>query len=405
MDKKIVNAILLTLAFLLALTFNVAAQAPNTIVYQGRLTDNLGDPITTTTSVTFMIYTTASAGVPVTGGTFTQDVTPDENGVFTVELGPVNTTILNGNKLYLAIKVGADAEMTPRQLITSVPYAYAAANIADNAVTSAKIASGAVATADLANDAVTSAKIVDYTITGNDIANSTLTGTKIENGSIDKFDLLDEVGICRSSLAGSIISVATSGVTIIDSATITINAAGYILALGSCFASLSGTSFGVVIAEINMNGTTLGNNYVAWGFGNETTATSYNRWGSLNPEYLYYASSAGNYKFYFIASRGSYTGGSASIYYPKLDLIYIPASMGTVSAIVPGSEATNFDKAEAINPLSDPNAPIITSETFYKVDLRELELKAARAREEAERAEKELLEAKLRQLQENENQD
>lgn len=403
MDKKIVNATLLTLAFLLALTFNVAAQAPNTIVYQGRLTDDIGDPITTTTSVTFMIYTTAAAGVPVTGGTFTQDVTPDENGVFTTELGPVNTTILNGNKLYLAIKVGADAEMTPRQLITSVPYAYAAANIADNAVTSAKIASGAVATADLANDAVTSVKIVDYTITGNDIANSTITGTKIENASIDKFDLLDEVGICRSMVSSSI-SVSTSGTTIIDSASITVPSAGYVLAIGSCYGAISGSTIGVIVAGIEAS-TSLGTTHVAFGSNNETLSASFLRWGVLNPENLFTVASAGTYKYYFLATRGAYTSGTATILYPKLDLIYIPSSYGTVSSIVPGSEAVNFDKAELINTLTGDVAPYTPTESFYKVDLRELELKAARAREEAERAEKELLEAKLRQLQENENQD
>ena len=105
-----------------AMALNVSAQAPNSIVYQGRLTDAAGDPITTSTSVTFNIYAAATGGTALF--TSTQSVTPDANGVFTVELSPMTGTILDGSKRYLGLKIGADAEMTPRQLLTSAPYAY-----------------------------------------------------------------------------------------------------------------------------------------------------------------------------------------------------------------------------------------------------------------------------------------
>lgn len=100
------------------------AQAPSTMVYQGRLLNAAGVPITTAAGVTFRIYSEASGGSPL--WTETVVVTPDDLGMFTVELGlaaPLTTTIFNGSKRYLGLDVGADGEAVPRQLLASVPYA------------------------------------------------------------------------------------------------------------------------------------------------------------------------------------------------------------------------------------------------------------------------------------------
>jgi hypothetical protein len=56
--------------------------------------------------------------------------------------------------------------------------------IANDAVTSAKIADGNIGTADLANDAVTSAKIVDGTIATTDLANGSVTAAKLANTTV-----------------------------------------------------------------------------------------------------------------------------------------------------------------------------------------------------------------------------
>lgn len=58
------------------------------------------------------------------------------------------------------------------------------AGIANNAVTSAKIADGTIVTADLADNSVTSAKIVDGAIATADIANGAITAAKIAAGTI-----------------------------------------------------------------------------------------------------------------------------------------------------------------------------------------------------------------------------
>jgi hypothetical protein len=101
---------------------------PLLLTEQGRLTDAKDNPITTSTKLTFSIYAVAKGGT--SSWSETQTITPDD-GYFSAELGSVTTFpagLFSGAELYLGVKVGADAEMTPRQAITSVPYALVANN-------------------------------------------------------------------------------------------------------------------------------------------------------------------------------------------------------------------------------------------------------------------------------------
>lgn len=130
------QALLVTLLVVWVAVGQARAQAPSTITYQGRLVDGDGAPITTAVTVVFSIYATDSGGTAVWSES--QSVSPDTQGVFTAELGastPLSTAIFDGAKRYLGIRVGADPEMVPRQIITAVPYALRAAaapSAADN---------------------------------------------------------------------------------------------------------------------------------------------------------------------------------------------------------------------------------------------------------------------------------
>nr|MBN2276479.1 hypothetical protein [candidate division Zixibacteria bacterium] len=149
---------ILTILILLLAAGMVLAQAPNYITYQGRLTDDEGDPITSSVSVTFAIYAASTGGTALF--TSTQSVDPDDNGVFTVQLGPLTTSHLDGSTRYLGIKVGTDAEMTPRQAINSAPYSITTATVPNNSVTSAKITDGSIVDADInASAAIAASKI------------------------------------------------------------------------------------------------------------------------------------------------------------------------------------------------------------------------------------------------------
>lgn len=102
------------------------AQIPKTINYQGYLTSPSGAAINNpSVSMMFKLYDA------VTGGnllhTETQTVAVS-NGIFNVVLG--TTTALTASfagPVWLGVKVGADAEMTPRQPIAASPYAIRAA--------------------------------------------------------------------------------------------------------------------------------------------------------------------------------------------------------------------------------------------------------------------------------------
>lgn len=108
-----------------------AAFVPQTLTQQGRLLDNNGDPVSGSQLIfTFSLYTTEAAGTAI--WTENQSITPD-NGYFSAKLGETTaftSDIFDGSqgKLYLGIKIGADAEMAPRQELTSVPFAMLALN-------------------------------------------------------------------------------------------------------------------------------------------------------------------------------------------------------------------------------------------------------------------------------------
>lgn len=93
--------------------------------YQGYLTNSAGNPVPNGNyTMTFRLYNIS------TGGTHLWIETKDvavTNGVFNTLLGDTTTLspgiFYTGQALWLGIKVGGDAEMTPRQTITLVGYA------------------------------------------------------------------------------------------------------------------------------------------------------------------------------------------------------------------------------------------------------------------------------------------
>jgi len=98
---------------------------PSLINYQGSLLDSLGDPVADGPyGITFSIYDVETAGTALWQETQTVDV---EGSLFSVMLGSVTDfpdDLFDGNPRYIGVQVGAGDEMTPRQLLASVPYAF-----------------------------------------------------------------------------------------------------------------------------------------------------------------------------------------------------------------------------------------------------------------------------------------
>jgi hypothetical protein len=324
------------------------------------LTNSSGTPITAATSVVFAIYSAASGGTALWTETISS-LTPDAQGVFTQELGlstALPAGLFAGAKRYLGIKVGADAEMTPRQIISSGPYAISTTNIPDNSVTSAKVS----------------------------------------NGSLTNVDILDEPGIAQAKSTSSV-TVANTGVTSIISRQITTPGAGYVVAYGFGYASVgssTGTTMGNVIVGIDTLATSYGQDYIAFGAGGMSVASNLFWWGSVANSRVFYFSGAVTKTFYMNAGRG-YADGIAYIFLPKIQLVFYPTSYGTVTSTVSTAEAAQFDEAADVIIGGGSSGAPQTNDGYKNVDLRELELKALRTAAQAEKAQRELEEARTRQ--------
>ncbi len=99
-----------------------AADPPRVIHYQGVLKTPAGAPVLGPVDVQFELFTTPTGGGAFWRETHTNLTTV--NGAFSVRLGSiVPLTMAFDQAFYLGIKVGNDPDMTPRQPLSSVPYA------------------------------------------------------------------------------------------------------------------------------------------------------------------------------------------------------------------------------------------------------------------------------------------
>jgi hypothetical protein len=107
----------------------VTSSVPTMISFQGQLLDSGGNPVPTGTySMTFRLYN----NMPIGGTAFwteTHSSVQVTDGLFNVLLGgsgnPLDPSAFTGTT-YLGVTVGSDPEMTPRQQMVSVPYAFVA---------------------------------------------------------------------------------------------------------------------------------------------------------------------------------------------------------------------------------------------------------------------------------------
>lgn len=156
MIKRLV--LLATAAMALALlSWSSPAEAavPKLITQQGRLVDSAGDPVTGDLNFVFNIYDAVDGETPIY--TETQTITVD-NGYFSARVGEgtvIPDSLFDGSNRWIGITVGSDSEMTPRQQIASVPYAFRA-GAADTAVN----ATGAITPASVTVNGV---KVIDET--------------------------------------------------------------------------------------------------------------------------------------------------------------------------------------------------------------------------------------------------
>ena len=126
----------------LSYTYFSQAQIPNFVNYQGRLRDAGGNPIVVPTTIQFSLYNHITNGapsdVPSQAGdllwTETYDgsggctqITPGDDGIFAQHLGTCVSFpdyLDFTEEYYLGVKIGGDAEATPRIPLATNPYAF-----------------------------------------------------------------------------------------------------------------------------------------------------------------------------------------------------------------------------------------------------------------------------------------
>jgi hypothetical protein len=128
---------------IMILSICLIAQIPQTLSYQGILTDNNGTVVPDGDyNLTFSLYDVETGGSPI--WTETQSVTIT-GGIINVILGKVTAlNLLFDNPYWLAITVGTGTEMTPRIELTSSAYSMKAQTVADSIITSSSIANNTV---------------------------------------------------------------------------------------------------------------------------------------------------------------------------------------------------------------------------------------------------------------------
>lgn len=144
----------IVLAALMILTVPLVSYSavPQTINYQGYLTDKNNVPVNGVTSITFSIYDVNAGGTALWTETQSIDVSA---GVYSVELGLLTPVSLFFDVQYwLGIDIAGDGEMTPRQPITSIGQAIRsdiADDVADGSIKDDMISDGAVSLQKLAD--------------------------------------------------------------------------------------------------------------------------------------------------------------------------------------------------------------------------------------------------------------
>jgi len=217
----------MTLVVVLITMLSLSAWAvPQQINYQGKLTDQYGDPVTDGNyEMTFTMYDgmgtwlwAETQTVTVTGGIYTVQIGQDPVGY------PFPADLFEGER-YLGVKVGTDPEMSPRQPLTSVPFAMRAemaegvvdsavdtVHIVDSAVTEGKVAQSAITTGKVAANAITGEKIVDGTVTAADISGGSGSGL-----DADRLDGLEASDFITGVNAGTgLVGGGTSGDVTVD---------------------------------------------------------------------------------------------------------------------------------------------------------------------------------------------
>lgn len=372
----------IALLLMLACSLAALAEVPPMISYQGRLTDASGEPVADGLYILeFRIYgSEAGADLLWSSGEQKVDIA---GGLFTYNLGS-NTPFPKGlftstGERYLAVVVGEEPESSPRVRLVASPYSLQA-TIADDLE---------------CYKCVTSSRLDDDAVTAAKLATNAVYGSNVMNGSLTALDLLDNVGLAKSFLNSANISDEEAT---IDSVTISVPAPGYVLIIASGWLEMRPSSSTLQLGNARFTVATRANYVdlidVVVGFSNRVMSSLAYEWHNFCFSKVFEADSAGDYRYYFNGDQG-YDSGTVVIRYARMTAAYIPSLYGSTDKMVADGSGYDLTEAETVT-YTDNSSPDRPTVTGHIVDLRQFEVKALRKRLEAEKAENELLRARLK---------
>ncbi|MCG3127947.1 MAG: hypothetical protein CHACPFDD_02820 [Phycisphaerae bacterium] len=219
------------------------------------------------------------------------------------------------------------------------------------------------------------------------------TSVILPNDSISAIEIMDEPGVANDHNAS--IAIGTS-LTTLASRSITVPAAGYVLALADGDLQISHTNGtdSTYIYGVSDSATSLPSDQdMMTRLAGALTTGTYNFAGSSHG--LFSVAAAGSYSFYYLAYE--FSGGSATMYDIQLTLLYVPTAYGTVESNLPPPNGGGGPETQG----REPAAPGITPEEIEAEQQLEVENHRLRVLAELEAAEAQIAElrAKLEALE------
>jgi hypothetical protein len=236
----------------------------------------------------------------------------------------------------------------------------------------------------------------------NSFAPTANSAVALPDNAVSAPETLDEPGIAAELGSNLVDFTSASPAGMIDLLTVSITtpADGYIFLQSSVYAWVEGPagSNGLIFIQIDdsAGGSKIVPYYRAAGVYDKTSSSSFH----MTPCDRVFFKPAGTYTFRIEAEpQGITSSTTVHVVHRSLTALFVPTSYGEVVAPVREVERGEFDSWSRIEVRAGDDGKAggaSSSERMYQVDLRALELKAARAQAAAERARRELLEAQAR---------
>ena len=307
MARYKIPRIYLLVLVLIAFSMSINADVPGTMNYQGRLTDDSGNPVADMQyNVRFKIYDETS-----TVRWEELHILTTTEGFFSVQLGsagaPLTADIFDHAECRLGITVGNDSEITPRTQLNTVPYAF-------------------------------------------------------KTGSVQSPDIVNEPGVAAFSGAYYLFLDAMT-YTVICSLTINCPAEGYVMAVAHGRLGTIPHTEGIhsyAIVGISDVPTSLPGNQDL-DFHVDSAAASGKYFTPFGMTSMFEVPSAGSYTYYYLGYEFS---GDITVADMQFNLVYFPTAYGIVDPVPPPVKA---DDGVGSVRLDDP-APMVSEINRAKAD-------------------------------------